>query len=87
MLERDDGGRCGPTWRDGEELRNAIREFEGDPRRVESLRELCRRQIRENFSWDLVTDQYEVFYRGFVERWPVERIRAEVAAQNAKYRT
>ncbi len=85
VLERDDGGRCGPTWRNGEELRDAIREFERDPRRVESLRELCRRQTRENFSWDLVADQYEVFYRGFVERWPVERVRAEVAAQKVKY--
>ena len=87
VLERDDGSRCGPTWQGGEELRAAIGRFERDPRLVEGLRELCRRQIRENFSWDLVTDQYEVFYRGFVERWPVERIRAEVAAQKEKYRT
>jgi len=87
VLERADGGRCGPAWRDSDELRDAIRGFEGDPRLVEGLREQCRRQIRENFSWDLVTDQYEVFYRGFVERWPVERIRAEVAAQKEKYRT
>ena len=87
VLERADGGRCGPTWRDGEELRDAIREFESNPSRVEDLREQCRRQIRESFNWDLVTDQYEVFYRGFLERWPVERIRAEVAAQREKYRT
>src|SRR2546425_647147 len=87
VLERDDGGRCGSTWRHDTELRDAIGEFEGDLRLVESLREPCRRQIRENFSWDLVTDQYEVFYRGFVERWPVERIRAEVAAQKVKYAT
>src|SRR5438552_4970100 len=87
VLERADGGRCGPTWRDGEELRDAIREFESNPSRVEDLREQCRRQIRESFNWDLVTDQYEVFYRGFLERWPVERIRAEVAVQREKYRT
>ncbi len=87
VLERDDGGRCGSTWRDDTELRDAIGVFEGDLRVVESLREPCRRQIRENFSWDLVTDQYEVFYRGFVERWPAERIRAEVAAQKVKYAT
>ena len=87
VLERADGGRCSPTWRDGEELRDAIREFESNPSRVEDLREQCRRQIRESFNWDLVTDQYEVFYRGFLERWPVERIRAEVAAQREKYRT
>src|SRR6266487_1829620 len=87
VLERDDGGRCGSTWRDDTELRDAIGVFEGDLRLVESLREPCRRQIRENFSWDLVTDQYEVFYRGFVERWPAERIRAEVAAQKVKYAT
>ena len=87
VLERDDGERCGSTWRDAGDLRDAIRLFEGDPRLVESLREPCRRQIRENFSWDLVTDQYEVFYRGFIEGWPAERIRAEVAAQKAKYRT
>ncbi len=87
VLEGNDRGRCGPTWSDSDELRDAIRAFEDDPRLVESLREQCRRQIRENFSWDLVTDQYEVFYRGFVERWPVTRIRAEVDAQRAKYRT
>jgi glycosyltransferase involved in cell wall biosynthesis len=87
VLDENDRSRCGPTWRDKDELRDAIRAFEDDPRLVESLREQCRRQIRENFSWDLVTDQYEVFYRGFVERWPVERIRAEVAAQRQKYRT
>jgi len=87
VLERVDGGRCGPTWRDGEELRAAIRGFEANPPLVEDLRAQCRRQIRKNFSWDLMTDQYEVFYRGFVERWPVERIRAEVAAQKEKYRT
>src|SRR6266540_1833556 len=87
VLEWDDGGRCGPTWRDGEELRDAIRKFERDPQLVEGLREQSRRRIRENFTWDLVADQYEVFYRGFVERWPVARIRAEVAAQKEKYRT
>ncbi len=87
VLDREDGGSCGSTWRDAASLRDAIRAFEGDPQLVESLRERCRRQIRENFSWDLVTDQYEVFYRGFVEQWPVERIRATVAAQKAKYRT
>ena len=87
VLERNDGARCGPTWQDAEELRDAIRRFEDDSPLVEGLRAQCRRQIRENFSWDLVADQYEVFYRGFVERWPVERIRVEVAAQKEKYRT
>lgn len=87
VLEREDGGRCGLLWQTGEELRDAIQRFERDPQFVEGLRGQCRRQIRENFTWDLVTDQYEVFYRGFVEGWPVERIRAAVAAQKAKYRT
>jgi len=86
VIEREDGADCGLTWKDGNELCRAIRRFEDDAEFVEGLRARCRRQIRENFSWDLVADQYEVFYRGFVERWPAERIRAEVAAQKAKCR-
>jgi glycosyltransferase involved in cell wall biosynthesis len=87
VLEREDGLRCGLLWRDAKELCSAIRRWDGEADLVESLRAVCRRQIRENFTWDLVADQYEVFYRGFVERWPVKRIRAEVAAQREKYRT
>ena len=86
VIERDDGRVCGLIWKNGDELASAIRRCEEDPAFVEGLRPICRQQIRENFTWDLVADQYEVFYRGFVEKWPVERIREEVAAQRDKYR-
>lgn len=85
VLEGSDGSRCGLIWRNGSELRTGIRRFEDDPAFVESLRPLCRARIREAFTWDLVADQYEVFYRGFLERWPVARIREEVEAQKDKY--
>jgi len=87
VMEREGNIQLGSMWGAGVELCRAIRRFEGDPEFVEGLRARCRQQIRERFTWDLVADQYEVFYRGFVERWPVERIRAEVAAQTAKYRS
>lgn len=86
VIERQDGATCGLLWQNGTQLADAIRRFERDQEYVESLRPLCRRQIRENFTWDLVADQYEAFYTGFLERWPVERIRAEVEGQKDKYR-
>jgi hypothetical protein len=49
------------------------------------LAELSVTQIKRNFTWDLVADQYEIFYKGFVEQWPVEKIRQMVAAQKEKY--
>lgn len=85
VLERRGGRMCGLLWKDGQELAMAIRRYEADPAYVDSLRPVCVRQIRENFTWDLVADQYEVFYRGFLEGWSPRRIRAEVALQRDKY--
>jgi glycosyltransferase involved in cell wall biosynthesis len=87
VLVRGDGRVCGLLWSDGAQLADAIKRFDADQPFVSSLRPICARQILENFSWDLVTDQYEVFYRGFHEGWPVKRIRSEVAEQRDKYRT
>lgn len=87
VVERSDGTRCGLLWSDRTQLAAAIHRFDRDPHHVDGLRPICVRQILENFTWDLVADQYEVFYRGFLEGWAAERIRSEVEAQRDKYLT
>lgn len=85
VLQMGDGKLCGVLWSSIDELAQGIRRFDADPHLVSELSRLSVTQIKRNFTWDLVTDQYEVFYRGFVEKWPVEQIRSEVAAQKGKY--
>ena len=85
VVERRDGRMCGVLWKGGQDLATAIRYYEAQPQFVDSLRPACVQQIRENFTWDLVADQYEKFYQGFLEGWSADRIRAEVASQKNRY--
>ena len=85
VLEMGDKKLCGLVWRNLDELSEEIRHVDRTPSLVQELSGLSVKQIRRKFTWDLVADQYEVFYRGFVERWPVEKIRSEVAYQKVKY--
>jgi glycosyltransferase involved in cell wall biosynthesis len=85
VLEMHDGKLCGILWSNVEELAEGIRRFDNDPELVKAYSQQSVIQIRRNFTWDLVADQYEVFYRGFIEKWPVDKIRSEVAAQKDKY--
>jgi glycosyltransferase involved in cell wall biosynthesis len=85
VLEMRGRKPCGIIWGDLDALVQGIQSLENDAGLVEELSRLSVAQIKRNFTWDLVADQYEVFYRGFVEKWPVEEIRNEVAAQKEKY--
>ncbi|MGH2396062.1 MAG: glycosyltransferase [bacterium] len=87
VVERRDGSMCGLLWSDRAQLAAALKRFDRDPHYVDALRPICVRQILENFTWDLVADQYEVYYRGFLEGWTAERIRSEVASRRDQYRT
>lgn len=86
VLELSDGRTSGYLWKDALQLSEGIKKFDSDPNYVAELSRLGKIQIKRNFTWDLVTDQYEVFYRGFVEKWSPEKIRQKVAAQKEKYR-
>lgn len=85
VLEIEKFKLCGTLWRNAIELRDGIRTYENNPQLVSEHSQLSVVQIKRNFTWDLVADQYEVFYRGFIEKWPVEKIRQEVADQKQKY--
>ena len=85
VLELPDGENCGYIWKDVEQLSEGIRKFDANPDYVSRLSQLGKKQIKRNFTWDLVTDQYETFYKGFINKWPVEKIRAKVLQQKEKY--
>ncbi|GAF74323.1 unnamed protein product [marine sediment metagenome] len=85
VLEMNDKKSCGVLWKNLDELAQGIRYFDNNSNLVKELSRLGIIQIKRNFTWDLVADQYEVFYKGFIERWPVEKVRREVAAQKEKY--
>lgn len=85
VLEMREGEICGHIWGNSAQLAEGIQEFDSNSNLVERLAELSVTQIKRNFTWDLVADQYEIFYKGFVEQWPVEKIRQMVAAQKEKY--
>ncbi len=85
VLEMPDGKLCGLLWRNEEDLVGSIQMMEADPQLVTKFSDLSVVQIRRQFSWDLVADQYEVFYKGFVERWPADKIRIEVAKERDRY--
>jgi len=87
VLQMADGSMCGTIWRNAGELADGIDTFERDPAVIADLSALSKTQIRRNFNWDLVTDQYELFYRGFIEKWPVQDIRDRVRAAKEKYRS
>ena len=85
VLEMSDGKLCGILWKTVNQLAEGISRLDCAPEFVEQLSRLGTVQIQRNFTWDLVADQYEVFYRGFVEGWSVEKIRTAVDAQKEKY--
>ena len=85
VLQMADGSLCGRLWRNEEEVARGLAELEGDPSLVDRLAQASVLQIRRNFTWDLVADQYEMFYRGIIERWSPELIRSRVAAQKERY--
>jgi len=85
VLEMREGEICGRIWENSAQLAEGIQEFDSNANLVERLAELSVTQIKRNFTWDLVADQYEIFYKGFIEQWPVEKIRQTVAAQKEKY--
>jgi len=85
VLEMGNQKLCGLVWMNIDELSEGIRHVDRTPGLVQELSGLSVKQIRRKFTWDLVADQYEVFYRGYLEKWPVEKIRSEVAFQKVKY--
>jgi glycosyltransferase involved in cell wall biosynthesis len=85
VLHLKNGKMCGDIWHDIPSLTDGIRRFDADREYVTELSKLSIIQIQQNFSWDLVADQYEMFYKGIVEHWPVEEIRRVVATQKDKY--
>lgn len=78
-LELPDGKLCGRLWGNDDELVRLVELIDSAPDMVQELSALSMQQIRRSFSWDMIADQYEVFYRGFVERWTQERVRKEVS--------
>jgi glycosyltransferase involved in cell wall biosynthesis len=87
VLDMGQNRLCGLIWNNVDQLSDEIRHLDSNPEMIRELSELSVIQVKRNFSWDLVTDQYEIFYKGFIEKWPVEKIRSEVAAQKDKYLT
>jgi glycosyltransferase involved in cell wall biosynthesis len=85
VLEMPDGGLCGILWKTEADIIAGIQTLEENPARAAELARLSVRQIRAYFSWDLVADQYELFYRGIVEKWPAARIREAVARRREEY--
>ena len=85
VLERADGSYCGRLWRTPEQLVDAITRCDQDEDLVASLAERSVHQIRERFSWDMVADQYETYYRGITEKWPPAEIRRRVHEEGEKY--
>jgi glycosyltransferase involved in cell wall biosynthesis len=86
-MDMGHGKLCGILWNSVDQLSKGICLLDSRPDLVSELSKLSVIQVKRNFTWDLVTDQYEIFYKGFIEKWPVERIRSEVAAQKEKYLT
>ena len=84
-LEMSDGEFCGILWRNEAELVESIRLLEADEQLAARLSNLSVVQVRQKFSWDLVADQYEVFYKGILEKWSADEIRRQVSAQKEKY--
>lgn len=85
VLELPNGEMCGEIWKNEQQLVQCMKKLESDPDLVTRHSQQSVAQIRRKFSWDLVADQYEVFYQGFLEHWPPEKIRAEVGRQAQKY--
>ncbi len=54
--------------RDAEVLAGQIREIEGDPKRVESLRRMGPERIRSNYSWEKIAGQYDAMFREVAAR-------------------
>jgi glycosyltransferase involved in cell wall biosynthesis len=85
VLEMPDGRLCGILWKTEADIIAGIQTLEEDPKRVADLAQLSVQQIRAYFTWDLVADQYELFYRGILEKWPAARIREAVARRRDEY--
>lgn len=58
------GEICGLIWNNVDQLSEGIKKFDTDLDYVAELSRLGKKQIMYNFTWDLVSDQYEIFYRG-----------------------
>lgn len=79
VLVMSDGRLCGIPWETESEIIQGIQRLENDPAEAERLSRDSVRQIQSYFTWDLVTDQYEIYYRGVIEKWPGEKIRKAVS--------
>ncbi len=85
VLEMPDGTLCGIPWKTEADIVAGIHALEQDAALAAELAKRSVRQIRAYFSWDLVADQYELFYRGILEKWPGERIREAVARRREEF--
>ncbi len=85
VLVMADGNLCGIPWESEQDIIAGIQRLEQEPALVRRLSQDSVRQIRANFTWDLVADQYEIFYRGILGKWPGERIRKAVAGRRDAY--
>lgn len=80
-----DGNLCGIPWEQEADIIAGIHQLENNPSEAARLSRDSVRQIRAYFTWDLVADQYEIFYRGILDNWPGERIRQAVAQRRESY--
>ncbi|MCS7063082.1 MAG: DUF1972 domain-containing protein [Methylacidiphilales bacterium] len=59
-----DGGRYGLLYeKDSNDLAEKIKKIEADPELAESFRSRAQDRIRERFTWDHITDQYETLFQ------------------------
>lgn len=85
VLDMPDGTLCGIPWETEEDIIKGIQRLESDPAEAARLSRDSVRQIRACFTWDLVADQYEIYYRGVLDKWPGEKIRQAVADCKRSY--
>ena len=46
-----------------DDLKNVIQQMENHPERLKELREKAKQRIRENYTWEKITEQYEELFR------------------------
>lgn len=64
-----DGGRFGRLWeKNVESLTAVIREIEANPAAAENFRALAPQRIRDTFSWERITSQYEDLFRDLLSK-------------------
>jgi glycosyltransferase involved in cell wall biosynthesis len=64
-----DAGRYGILWKkDPGHLTQLIKDLEADPQRAEDFRRRAPDRIRERFTWDQITTQYEDLFQSLIKK-------------------